>query len=60
MDEYGNVNTNKLHVSNGIAMIHLYIPLDMKNKSYNITIVFSGNGYVESGRFTATKLTLKN
>lgn len=59
MDIYENVNTNKLHVSNGIAMIHLYLPFDMKNKFYNITIVFSGNGYVESGRYTATKLTLK-
>ena len=59
VDENGVVNSEPLRISNGEAIIHLYIPKDMKSKTYNITVTYSGNNYIETARYTQEALTIK-
>lgn len=58
MDEYGNKLNKTLNISNGTASFNFIIPLDFASKSYKVTITFSGNGYVEAGKYTSNALTL--
>ena len=58
MNDYGDKLNKTLTISNGTVSFNFVIPFDFASKSYKVTITFSGNSYVEAGRYTSDALTL--
>ncbi|RAP43728.1 hypothetical protein [uncultured Methanosphaera sp.] len=46
-------------ITNGTAMLSTYVNIFWDDGLYNVTVVYSGNNHVNSGKYTAPVLTIK-